>query len=301
VPPLFGQFGKKAKDLFKKKYEFDNQAKIIANASNGLNVESSVIAANNAPLRGVFKTTAPVRSLGVLNGTFETEFHTVSHIPSTTSYKFTKLLNGLSVKVGLNAQKPDPKSNPDFQEGWLSAEAEYSQEYVSGSVGVRTNTHKTLVDASVSLGYNDMTVGGKVTFNKDAPGDNKYDINFGAQLDGPDYVVAGVTDRNHSQVTLSYYQAVGKGHVVGASLTSNLTTDKRALTFGTDYALDVDTTVRAYAKVDSGSSAATTAAVAVEHRLLNPQVLVGVAAEFNVNAPSITANKVGVSLTFGDY
>jgi len=133
------------------------------------------VASNDNSLRGVFKTTVPVRTIGLGNGTYESEFHTVADKESKMSYKFTKLYKGLSVKVGATGVKPEVKGEtPDFPEGWVSAEAEYAQDYVSGSVAVRTNQQKTLVDVVAAIGYDNLSIGGKVVIDaasKAAPTD----------------------------------------------------------------------------------------------------------------------------------
>lgn len=282
--------------------QFENQATVKASTVDGLVVNTSIIAGNDNALRGVFKTEMPVRSYGLANGVFESEFHTVADKESKTSYKFTKLANGLTVKATLVGVKPEVKGEtPDFPEGWLQAEAEYSQEYFSGSVGVRTNQQKTLLDVVGAVGYDNLSVGGKVvvdTASKSAP----QDWNVGAQYEGADYVASAVTEKKRSLVNLSYFQSVGRGQTIGASALFGLVKPTRALTIGTDYTVDPDTTVRAYAKVEAGKDSVTVA-TNVEHRLLHPNALLGVSAEFAVGAAgaSTTTKQLGVSLTFGDY
>jgi len=63
---------------------------------------------------------------------------------------------------------------------------------------------------------------------------------------------------------------------------------------GTDYKLDVDTGVRTKLELPTGVFA-----IAVEHRLQNPQALIGVAADFKLKEQK--SEKFGVSLTFGDF
>lgn len=299
-PPLFGSFGKKAKDLFKKKYEFENQATVKSSSVDGLNISTAIVSGADNNLRGVFTSSLPVRSYGLANGVFESEFHTVADKESKTSYKLTKLAPGLSVKFTLVGVKPEVKGEtPDFPEGWAAAEAEYTQEYFTGSIGVRTNQQKTLIDATGALGYDSFSVGGKVvvdTSSQAAPGD----WNVGAQYEGADYVASAVTEKKRSVVSLSYFQSVARTQVIGASASFGLIKPSRSLTVGTDYQVDPDTTIRAYAKVEAGKDAVTVA-TNVEHRLLHPNALLGVSAEFALTPASQTTNKLGVSLTFGDY
>jgi len=300
TPPLFGSFGKKAKDLFKKKYEFEHQLKVLNTTADGKAIETSVVFPTDKQVRGVFKSAVPVRSLGQLNGTFESEFHTVAEKESKTSYKFSNLIKGGFVKVGITGVKADSKNDTaDFPEGWATVEAEYSQEYVGGNVAVRTNGQKTLVDAVLAVGYDNLSVGGKATIDvasKQAP----QDYNFGAEYAGADYVASAVTEKKRSVLSLSYFQQIAKAHTVGAQASFGLVKPSRSLQFGTDYRVDPDTTVRAFAKVEAGKDT-TVLATAVEHKLYKPNVLLGVAAEFNISPSNVTAGRMGIQATLGDF
>jgi len=300
---LFGNFGKDAKDLFKKKYEFDNNAKFTSRSATGGVIETTVVQKDEQPLRGVFKATLPVTTLGSFNGEFESEFHTVADKESKTTYKLTNLSKGVAVKFGLTGVKSKESSQGGFPEGWASAEVEYQAEHVTGVVGVRTDSKTTLVDVSSSLGHDNLSVGAKVTLNtadKGAPND----YNFGAQYNGSDYIASAFTENKRSVLNVSYYQRLGdkvRFHNFGATLAFGLAAKPtRSLTVGTDYWIDADTSIRAQAKIDS-EKASTQLQTAIEHRLLNPNVKLGVAADFNVASNATTASRVGVSLSFGDY
>lgn len=298
-PVLFGDFGKVAKDLFKKKFDFENQLVVLNTSASGeIAIETRLVSANEAPLRGVFKSALKVKDAGKLAGVFESEFHTVSDKESKTSYKFQKLAKNVNVKATLTAVKPEVKGEtPDFPEGWFTVEADYAQEYLSGSVAVRSNGGKTLVDGSIALGYDDLAVGGNVvvdTASKVAP----TDFNFGAEYRGLDYVVSGRTEKKRTALTLSYSQKL-RGQVLAAQATFGLVKPTRSLTFGTDYVVDIDTAVRSYVKVESGKSDAALG-FAISHRLNNPNVLLSVATEYTVGQAAIAAGKFGITLTAGD-
>jgi hypothetical protein len=261
-----------------------------------------VVASNDQALRGVFKSTVPVTSMGRLNGTFESEFHTVADKESKTTYK-VKPAKGTSLKVGLSGLKTKEQSPNGFAEGWASAELEYATDYAAGSVGVRTDGQKTLVDGVASLGYDNVSVGGKVTVDtasRAAP----TDYNFGAQYNGADYIASAFTENARKTLNFSYFQRLSsetrRPHNFGATLAFGLAKPSRTLTVGTDYWVDADTTVRAQAKIDSASSN-TQLLTAVEHRLINPNVLLGVAASFDVSPSTVSPGKVGVTLTFGEF
>jgi len=153
------------------------------------------------------------------------------------------------------------------------------------------------------LGCDKLSVGGKVVVDV-ASKQPPTDINFGAQLHGCDYTASAYTEKKRSVLNVAYYQRLGiplRPHNFGAILSLGLKKDTRSLTFGTDYWVDADTTVRASAKVESGSDT-TVIQTHVEHRLANPNVLLGVSAEFNCSASNPCGpGKLGVGLTFGEF
>jgi len=293
---------KDAKDLFKKKYEFDNQAKFLIKTVNDGSIETTIVASNDVPLRGIFKSTINFKDMGRLNGKFESEFHTVVEQESKSSYKID-VAKGTTFKVGLSSVKSKEQCPNSSKEGWASAELEYSKDYLSGSVGVRTDGQLTLVDGAASVGCDNISVGAKVTLDtasKSAPND----YNFGAQYNACDYIVSAFTEKKRSILNFSYFHRLSsvrsRPHNFGAVLAVGLNKPSRTLTVGTDYWVDADTTIRAQAKIDSASTS-TTLQTSVEHRLLNPNVQLAVAASFDVTPQTVTPGRVGVSLTFGDF
>lgn len=247
----------------------------------------------------MFKSSVPVKNVGTASGVLDTEFHTVASRESKVSYNFGSLAKGLNVKVGVTGVKPQVKGEtPDFPEGWASVEADYAQEYVSGSVGVRTNGQKTLADVVLSLGYDNIAVGGKVvvdTASRAAP----TDFNFGAQIVGADFTATAVTEKKRTALTLSYYHVVSGSQTVGAQATFGLEKPTRSLTFGTDVKVDATTKARTYIKVDSTKDSSSVG-LAVTHRLLTPNAIIGVASEYVVSPVAVSAGKFGVTVSVGD-
>jgi len=246
----------------------------------------------------------PVTGLGHFNGAFDSEIHTVAEKESKITYKIKGIAQGMNLNLGIHGDesKCDGK---DFEHGWLAAEAEYSRGRFAGSLGARTNGDKTLVDVVGVLGCNKLSVGAKASVDvasKQPPSD----YNFGAQVSSCDYTAALYTEKKHSVLNISYFQKLGikyRPHNCGAILSVGLRGNQpvRSLTFGTDYWVDADTTFRASAKVASDSDA-TVLQTQVEHRLTNPNVLLGVSAEFKCS-PSNPCGpaKLGVNLTFGEF
>jgi len=54
-PIAFGKFGKNVKDLFKKKYDYDHQFKVIHKTKAGETLESGAVVGDSAALKGYLK------------------------------------------------------------------------------------------------------------------------------------------------------------------------------------------------------------------------------------------------------
>jgi hypothetical protein len=247
------------------------------------------------------KTEVPLKNFGALNGVFEMESNTVADRASGLSYKFTNLTGSkdFTLKVGGTAIKPIVKGEtPDFPAGYASADAEYTREYFSASLGLRSNVQKTLADVGLAFAYDHLSVGTKVTVDATAASPLK-EYNFGAQYVRPDYTVTALTEKSRQNLTVSYHHSVSRDHLVGASVTLGLVKPVRTLTFGNEYKIDTNTNAKTYLKVDSSKDAATVG-FAAETRLLNPNVLINFAAEYNVSPAAISIGKFGINLSFGD-
>jgi len=224
----------------------------------------------------------------------------VSNKESKTSYKLKQLYKGYTLKVGVVSIKPEVGSEtPDFPEGWFFAENEYKSGQFGGSVGVRSNGEKNLVDLTASVAYQNLAVGGKATLDTASKAPPN-DWNFGVEYSGTGYVATVQTEAKRTKLNASYYQNVTRKYAIGATATVGLTKPTRALQVGVDYNIDIDTTARSYLKVDS-SKDNSTVGLAIEHRLGDPNVLIGVASEWNVAPASTSVGKFGFSLTFGDF
>jgi len=294
TPPFFSNFGKNTKDLFKKKYEFNNEVKVVGPRTKlGLNVETGVVGDKKSnSTRAYVKTAQSFPDVGV----WDSEFHTDSSKESKTTFKFSKLVKGLNAKLGYHT-----KSTPDaFKAGFASAEFEYTQDYLAATALVKSDLAVTRVEATAAVGYDGLSVGGKAEV--DATNSAKLEqFNFGAEYAQSDFTATVFTEKNRNSVTASYHQRLAADHVIGGSFTADLKNNSRSLTVGTDYRVDVDTVLRAKAEIGSASSTVTVSS-AVEHRLVRPNALVGVATEFKVVPNSgVETSNLGVQVTFGDF
>lgn len=274
-PPQFKDLGKKAKDLFKKQYDYKNEMKVTSKAG-GVKLESVGLSAKSG-LVGSTKANWKDEYLGDI----EVEAH--SSGIAKGQFKLSNITDGVNVTVAGDAA------------GALSAEAVYAQENVAATAKASHNLNKgsTTVMASATVGFDAVSVGGQV--NLDASGSLK-DYNLGLEYATKDLTASVVTSSKADDVTVSYFQKLSCCTVLGASMLVQPESGTRLYTFGTDYKLDKSTGVKV--KADSKGVVGT----AVTHTLADPKMKVGVSAEFNAaGADAFKAQKFGVSLSFGEF
>lgn len=105
-----------------------------------------------------------------------------------------------------------------------------------------------------------------------------------------------VTEKNQSVINASFVQQVSRDQSIGAQYKYDITgKTARSLLVGTEYVADKDTLFKAKIELPSGIVQGV-----VEHRVRNPNVLLGIAASFRTGNNGLTKEKVGVTATLGD-
>jgi hypothetical protein len=278
VPPFFKNFGKSAKDLLSKKYDYQNKLSAKNNVQSDLAIESSTTSDEKGNWSGNVKATYKNKDFGNV----ETEVDTRGTASSEAT--FTKLANNTSVIVKVT-EKPT-----------VRASAEYKQENVAAAVGVDWSKTTTTADGSVSAGLDGFAVGGDGKY--DATKSEVASYNAGAEYAAKDFTASVKTDKKFEAVLVSYFHNVNTGRAgktqVGGSFAHDWNKKTQVLTIGTEHDVDAATTLKG--KVDSEGGVAG----AVEHRLANPAVKINAAALFNKNS-GFTAQQFGVGFTFGDF
>jgi len=274
VPPQFSNLGKRAKDLFKKQYDYKNEAKVISRAENGVVVESGGYHQAKG-LAGYSKVNWTDKSIGA----FEVEAH------SNGEYK-GKLITNKYEGVGLTLE-----GNPVT----LSVEAGYSKEAFAASAKVSHNVDKgdTTMNVGAVIGFDGISVGGSCDFNAANPS-SPTDYNIGAECSQRDLVGTIVTSNKLIDITASYFQTISSRLVLGSSLL--VKPDSRIFVTGGEYSLDKYTTLKF-----KGDSVGVVGA-AVSHVLINPAAKVSASAQFDTQSSNpFSPQKFGVSLSFGDF
>lgn len=269
----FKDLGKKAKDLFKKQYDYKNELKVTS-TSSGVKLETTGSKGKDS-LCGSTKANFKDDYLGDV----EIEVH--SSGTAKGQFKLSKIADGADLTV------------TGAESGEVTAEVVYSQGSIAALLKAVYNDKGPSVSAAATVGFDGVTVGGQV--DVDAAGAPK-DYNLGAEYATKDLTAALVTSGMGNDITVSLFQKLAGGTLLGASLLVKPEKGERTFTFGTDYSLDKATQIKA--KADSNGAVGT----AVVHTLKDPSMKVAVSAEFNaLSDDAFKANKFGISLSFGEF
>jgi hypothetical protein len=288
TPPVYGKLGKKVKDLFKKKYEYETKVTTKHRTrTSGLSFEAG--GSLCAPISGNFKGKYKDKKFG------EVEVEATTGGKTWATSKFDQIAKGLEVNY---AAGMDPKKKGINNR--LSAE--FAQEYiaVSGAVDVLTADAATtaIVEAAGVVGFEGVSVGAQcvVDVNTQKP----KDFNLGLEYTRDATTVTLLTENKGEVVRAFAVHQINPNYLVGVQFDfcpqQAAKEKQRVLSVGTEYQIDVDTSVKA--KADSTGGIET----AIQHNLQNPALQVGLAAAFSrKSANCLSAEKFGISFTFGDY
>jgi len=301
VPPTFGNHGKAASDLFKKKFDDKKDFKHVVQTKNktasGLVFTSGGDFDSKNNVTGNLKVNYKKDWFGEFEGSVSTAG------PAKAELKLKKLVKGLTVTItgdtapAWAVTKPGGKA-PKFTSSTVKVGADYSQDFFSGSASAETQFFKpTLLTGSAVIGFDGLSVGGEVKLDTDTITKDVDDYNVAAEYTGSDYTATLKTASQGSVLTAQYIHKVHADVQVGGEFTTPLdgSDDGRAFGVATEYKVDASTVVKARA------STAKVFAVAVEHKLPNPRVAIGVASSWDIVGFNAWNPKAfGLSFTFGD-
>jgi hypothetical protein len=302
VPPTFSNHGKAASDLFKKKFDDKKDFKHVVQTKN--KTASGLVFTSG----GDFDSKNTVTGNLKLNykkdwfGEFEGSVSTAG--PAKAELKLKKLVKGLTVTLtgdtapAFAVTKPGGKP-AKFTHSTVKVGADYSQEFVSASASAETQFWKpTLLTGAAVIGFDGLSVGGEVKLDTDTITKDVDDYNVAAEYKAADFTATLKTQTQGSVLVAQYHQNVNADVQVGGEFKTPLdgSDDGREFGVASEYKVDASTVVKARA------STAKVFAVAVEHRLPNPRVQLGVASQWDIVGFSAWNPKAfGLSLTFGDY
>jgi len=274
APCQFKDLGKKAKDLFKKQYDYKNEIKVFSKAS-GVKLESG--GTKGKDLVGYTNAKWKDEYLG------DIEVDLKSCGAAKAQFKLCKVADGVDVTVCGDAK------------GDISTEATYKNGDMLSALAKAThnvNKSSTKISASAVVGFEGVSVGGGVDL--DGSG-NPTDYNVGAEYATKDLVASLYTTKQGEDITVSFFQKLSGCTSLGASMLVT-SAGSRTFTFGSDHALDKKTGLKL--KADSAG----VVGMAVSHVLSDPKMKVGMSAEFDAAGDdALKAQKFGVCLSFGEF
>jgi len=287
--PLYGKLGKKVKDLFKKKFDFDNKIVTKHKTKAGLTMEAGGVVA--CSIAGFLKGKYKDKKFGEA----EVEANTCGKFVG--SAKLDQLAKNLEVNVS-GGWDPAAKKK-GFNDKLV---AEYAQEMVaaSGSIDVNSgDTTTAVVEATLTVGFEGFSVGGQVAAEGSQLVQKVSDYNVGAEYTRDNWTLTAITEKKGDVIHGYYHHQINRDYQIGAQFDWAPRAEaakQRVLTVGTEYQIDVDTSVKA--KADTTGAIVT----ALQHNLQNPSLQVSLAASFNrKSAECLSAGAFGLALTFGDY
>lgn len=264
-PPKFADLGKKAKDLFKKQYDYKNTMKITQKGSP-LSVETDV----DIPLGSCGKSKVTYKEK-----CFSVEATVSSKGDMDLTATLPSLMDGLELKVDAMKQSIDETYKIDGVT-------------ITGSADL----NQTINAAAVAdLGFANAGASVKLAMGKE---DVLADYNVGAELNQNGVILSFVTNNKMAGNTFSWYQKCASG-LFGIDVNTCAKSGDRSLRIGGECALSDDLTVRG--KVDNNGSIST----AMTHFFSSPTLKATVASEFDIFADDIAPKKMGIALSFGDY
>lgn len=277
VPPQFSKFGKSVKDLFSKKYDFQNEVATKHKASKGVTVEAGGVSKGGA-ITGTSKINYKNTAFGSVDVQLKTNDNDKNQ---TVKVTLNKLVNNVEVIVSGDAR---PAAKVD---------ASYAADFFAVNAVVDSDGKKTGVVTSASIGHDGLSVGATVACDP-VKGSVK-DYNVAAQYAQPDFTVTLQTAKSGEEIAASYFQKLSSFTSVGSLFKHNPENDMKILSVGVVHQFDRGTSLKT--KVDSTGALA----ASVEHRIKNGPLLCA-ASSFNLQAKEpFTAQSCGVSVKFGDY
>jgi len=300
VTPLYANLGKQFRDLYKKKYDFDNALKIASKTNFGLTLTTTAKIYKDQ-ISGATKAQYVDRAWGEVQG--EVDAGTGKLWGKVV---LTKLLR--NAKFIFNGGLDPTSKDALVKDGHsVKGEVEYVKDAIaaSGSVllGDEGKGLSAVTEGSVVVGFDGLSVGGQAKLNLHHPSNPLQDYNVGAQYERKDFVATLLTEYQGDVIRLSWFHRVSRDQNLGVELISDdfdklakpSDPRRRVVAVATDYQVDPATLIKARAN-NYGEVAAV-----VEHRLSNPNVLVGAAAQFKASGSSKFApEKFGVTVTLGE-
>jgi len=294
APPQFSNIGKQAKDLFSKKLD-EKDFKYTVQTKN--KTASGLVFTTGGDFDAKKDLTGSLK-VNYKHSDYEGEASISTAGPAKAEFKLKKLAKGLTLIATADTHS---KFIDGAKTTSLKVQAEYAQEFFAGSASAETAFWKpTYFGGSAVIGVDGLSVGAEVQLAADAKTEIK-DYNLGAEYQTSDLTATLKTKKQATVLSATYFHKVNADVQVGGDVTFPIdgSTGPKAVrvgTLATEYKVDASTTVKVKGTTEKVAS------LAVEHRLPNPRVQIGVASSWDiVTFQAWNPKAFGFSFTFGDY
>lgn len=307
VPPQFSAFGKRFKDLWKKKYDFRSLVKVQIRAPDDLTLTDTAYF-DETRINGKFEVKKQLKDKGI---DVEAEVEAGEGNKAVLKSTFSKLVDG--AKLILSGGY-DPESKDALVKNGVhgKAELEYARTNLSGSValtvgeepGKERKERETNLGAHVvvaaAAGKAGVSVGGNVKANLENV-QNLSDVNFGLQYDKDNLTAGFLSEENGEVLRGSFvYRIPNKSLTFGAEFVSDefdklskpSDPHRKVLNLAVEHELDIATTVKGRV------STAETAAVVLDRRC-SPNLSLSFSAQYKLKGYSgARFDKFGLGFTY---
>lgn len=274
MPVVFKDFGKGAKDILSKKFDYQNELKTVHKADGNMTLEAGGVSSCKGGFDGSAKFTYKNKDWGEVEKEWKTQGSVNDKI------KLTNLFDGATVTVTGN-------QNYDFK-----VETDYKVDAFTLQFDVNSKL-KSNIQASADV-IDGLVAGVKAELDFSNGADLK-DWNFGLQYGySKDLTLACVTSSGRSKLGISALQKICCDSVA-VNLDMDTSSFDSSLCVGYEKKVDKTTTLKC--KVGTCGALHT----ALEYKLADPQVKLNLAAQYDATNLGAGAKKFGLGVVFGDY
>lgn len=269
-PGLYSDIGKRARDLLYKDYHTDQKFSLTTYTATGVAITATGTKKNELILGEI---QSQLKNKNVI-------VDVKANSDSTLLTTFTvDELGTPGLKSILSFAVPDPKS------GKIELQYLHDSAGVAAGFGLSTNP---IINVSGVLGTKTLSIGSDVAFDTASGNFTKY--NAGISYNSLDFSTSLTVNEKGDQLSASYYHLVNPlfSTAVGAELARRFSTAENTLTFGTQYALDPITMVKARINNYGKASAL------IQHEW-RPKSFITISTEVDTKAIE-KGSKVGLSL-----
>ncbi|XP_037437110.1 mitochondrial outer membrane protein porin 6-like [Triticum dicoccoides] len=222
-PVPFPSFGKKAKDLLYKDYNFDQKFSWSTTSESGLGITASGVKFDE-----LFIGDIRVQHKSGRN-TVDVTIDCDSKV--STAVTFDEVVPGLKTSFGFKV--------PDQKSGKLDLQYLHDRFTLNSTIGL---TSAPVIELATTIGTNELAVGAEVGFDSTSASVTKY--NSGVSYTKDDFSAALQMADKGETLKASYIHLFSPTSAVAAEVTHRLKTKENYFTIGSSHALDSSTTLK---------------------------------------------------------